>query len=172
MKVLVGYASKYGATDAVAHQIGAILSELGLDVMTARLGNTKVEGYDAYIIGSAIYAGNWLKDARRFVDRNLDELRAKRTWFFSSGPIGRPLKPEGEPAGIEDFIYEVMPEDHAIFAGKLEKAHLNLLEKAMASVFQAPEGDFRDWDAIARWAIDVGDALIAQSTSTTITAGR
>jgi len=159
MKVLVGYASKYGATDTIAHQIGGVLAELGLDVRVATLDGAKADGYDAYVIGSAIYAGNWLKAARRFIEQNRDELMRKRVWFFSSGPIGRPPKPEGDPAGIEDYVFEIQPEQHVVFTGKLEKEHLNLLEKAMVSAFHAPEGDFRDWEAIRRWAIEVGDAL-------------
>ena len=43
--------------------------------------------------------------------------------------------------------------DHRVFAGKLDKAELGQLERTMVRAVRAPEGDFRDWDQIAEWAM-------------------
>jgi len=159
VKILVGYASKYGATDEIAHEIGRVLGELGLEVTVSQLQDATAGGYDAFVIGSAIYAGQWLKTARRFIQQHHEELAKHRVWLFSSGPVGRPLKPEGDPEGIATLIESISPEEHVVFAGKLQKAQLNLVEKAVVSVFGAPDGDFRDWEAVRRWALEIGDAL-------------
>ena len=39
------------------------------------------------IVGGALYAFRWHKDARRFVKRHADELAGRPTYFFSSGPL-------------------------------------------------------------------------------------
>jgi menaquinone-dependent protoporphyrinogen oxidase len=162
MKVLVGYASKYGATDEIAHEIGRVLSNLGLDVTVSQIEATRAGEYDAYVIGSAIYAGNWLKAARQFIEENRAELASSRVWLFSSGPVGRPPKPEGDPEGVAALLDSISPEGHVVFAGKLDKKPLNLIEKAVVAAFRAPEGDYRDWDGVLRWAaMEIGEALIS-----------
>lgn len=59
---------------------------------------TGVGGYDAVVLGSAVYVGRWLEPARELVDAHAEELAARPTWLFSSGPIGDPPKPEADDA--------------------------------------------------------------------------
>lgn len=162
MKVLVGYASKYGATDELAHEIARVLGELGLDVTVSQLDEANGE-YDAYVIGSAVYAGHWLKPARQFIKAHHAKLMNSRVWFFSSGPVGRPLKPEGDPQDVATLLESIRPEGHAVFAGKLQKERLNLVEKVIVSAVKVPEGDFRDWEGVRRWALSIGEALATRA---------
>ena len=53
--------------------------------------------------------------------------------------------------------------DHRIFAGKMDKGALSFGEKAIALAFRAPEGDFRNWTAIQRWAQEIARKLAAES---------
>ena len=56
MKVLVVYATRHGATQGIAERIAATLETEGLDVTLRPVaGVDSVEGYDAYVIGSAAY---------------------------------------------------------------------------------------------------------------------
>jgi menaquinone-dependent protoporphyrinogen oxidase len=48
------------------------------------------DGADAVVLGSAIYAGPWLKPARTLLGERVDELASRPTWLFSVGPIGDP----------------------------------------------------------------------------------
>ena len=48
---------------------------------------------------------------------------------------------------------------HQIFADKLDRAALSHVERLMVRALRAPEGDFRDWDAIRARAQDVATAL-------------
>lgn len=49
---------------------------------------TSVEGYDAVVLGSAVYMGHWLELAVKFAETFVDELRRLPVWVFSSGPVG------------------------------------------------------------------------------------
>ena len=44
---------------------------------------------------------------------------------------------------------------HRIFAGKLDKSQLGFADKLIVKVLRAPEGDFRDSEAIPAWADDI-----------------
>ena len=49
-----------------------------------------LDGYDAVIIGSAVYMGHWLDPAKDLVSRFGDALAGRLVWLFSSGPVGDP----------------------------------------------------------------------------------
>ncbi|MFI5248132.1 MAG: flavodoxin domain-containing protein, partial [Nitrospirales bacterium] len=93
MRVLVVYASRYGATQEIAERIAATLREQGLEttVQPARNSNDPA-GYDAAVIGSAAYYFHWMKPATEFVRRNSVTLTSRPVWLFSSGPLGTEAK--------------------------------------------------------------------------------
>jgi len=87
--VLVAVASKHGATQEIAEAIGRVLAERGVGADVMRVDDvTDATGYEAVVLGSAVYMGNWLEPARRFVEDHADELAAQPTWLFSSGRPG------------------------------------------------------------------------------------
>jgi len=160
MRVLVTAATKYGATGEIAEAIGQELRERGLDATVGppeEAGN--VDGYDAVVLGSAVYAGHWLKAARELVDRQRDALAARPVWLFSSGPVGDPPKPEEDP--VAGLVAATGARDHRVFAGRLLRKQLGFADKAIAVALQVPDGDFRDWTAIREWAAGIADALRA-----------
>jgi menaquinone-dependent protoporphyrinogen oxidase len=160
MNVLVTAASKYGATGEIAAAIGAVLSEHGLDVTVTPCEQVDtLDRYDAVVLGSAVYAGHWLKAARALVDRAGGALAARPVWLFSSGPIGDPPKPEEDPVDVADILAATKAREHRVFAGKLVRKQLSFGDKAIAVALRVPEGDFRDWAAIKGWAAEVAAAL-------------
>jgi menaquinone-dependent protoporphyrinogen oxidase len=160
MHILVSAATKHGATAEIGEAIGRRLRERGHDArVTAPSEVTSLEGIDAVVLGSAVYAGRWRDDARELVDRLAAEFAARRVWLFSSGPVGDPPKPEGDPVDIEEIVGVTGAVDHRVFPGKLDRAKLGLGEKAIVVALRAPEGDFRDWDQIAAWADEIADVL-------------
>jgi menaquinone-dependent protoporphyrinogen oxidase len=165
MSVLVAAASKHGATREIAARIGARLAELGVDVEVEDLERvTDVGGYDAFVVGSGIYLGNWLKPARRFLDEHAKELAQCPTWLFASGSIvGDPPAaedPNALRAGLADRLVETTrAREHKLFAGKLDTSTLRLLEKAAVRGAHASEGDYRDWQAIDDWADAIAHEL-------------
>ena len=123
-----------------------------------------VSGYDAFVIGSGIYLGNWLKEARRFLDAHAAELAQRPTWLFASGSIvGDPPiadDPNALRAGLADRLVEMThAREHKLFAGKLNTSTLGLLEKAAVRGAHASEGDHRDWQAIDDWAATIAHEL-------------
>ena len=165
VQVLVAYATKYGATAEIAEKIGQVLGEAGLraDVLPAdRVSD--LTPYQAVVLGSAVYIGQWRKEAVKFLKANETVLAEKPVWLFSSGPTG-----EGDPVELvqgwrfpgklQPIADRVRPRDVAIFHGAVDVGKLNLIEKWMLKNVKAPIGDFRDWDAITSWATAIADAL-------------
>ena len=158
MSTLVGYASKHGATKGIAE---AVAAELGRNDVPAHAVDveslTGLDGYDAVVLGSGVYAGHWLKPVREFAFAHAGQLRELPVWLFSSGPCGPPeeLKPEGDPVDIAELAEKLRPVEHRVFAGVIDKDKLGFGERAMVRAFHAPVGDFRDWDAIAGFAREI-----------------
>jgi menaquinone-dependent protoporphyrinogen oxidase len=161
MKVLVTAASRYGATGEIAEAIGEVLRERGLDATVGPPEAATVDGHDAVVLGSAVYAGHWLKPARELVERQRDALAARPVWLFSSGPVGDPPKPEEDPVDVAELVAATGARDHRVFAGRLLRKQLGFADKAIAVALRVPDGDFRDWTAIREWAAGIADALHA-----------
>jgi len=166
-KVLVTYASKYGATAEIAEKIGEVLSGAGL--VTEVLPVKQVSGlseYNAVILGSAVYVGLWRKEAVKFLEANEKALAERPVWLFSSGPTG-----EGDPVellqgwqfpkGQQEIADRIQPRDITVFHGNVDTSKLNFLHKWMIGKVEAPVGDFRDWEAITSWAASIAKALKA-----------
>ena len=161
MKVLVAVASRHGATREIADAIGRALDSEGVTasvVAVAQAGD--LAGYDAFVLGSAVYMGRWLDSARTFVEQGSEALSSRPTWLFSSGPIGAPLRPqEREAVDVDDAVSKTHARGHKVFAGKLDKHALGFGERAIMLAFHADEGDYRDWDEVATWARDIAQEL-------------
>ncbi len=162
--VLVTAASRYGSTAEIAHAIAATLRRRGLsaDVMAPEEVED-LEGYDAVVLGSAIYAGHWLPAARDFATRHAEALSSRPVWLFSSGPVGNPARRLVQQMGIDPAALAMLEHitharGHHTFAGRLEKARLRWPHR-LASVMFNVEGDFRDWRAIERWSEQIADVL-------------
>ncbi len=174
MRVLVVYASRYGATQGIAERIAATLRQQGVEATVQSVQHADdPKGYDAAVIGSAAYYFRWMKRATEFVQRNRDVLANKPVWLFSSGPLGteakdaqgRDLCAVTEPKEIAEFRETIKPRDHRVFFGALHAGKLGfthrLLLKMPANRDNAifPEGDFRDWGEIEAWASGIAQAL-------------
>jgi menaquinone-dependent protoporphyrinogen oxidase len=155
-RVLVTAASKYGATAEIAEAIAEVLAGNGLDPAVVPPDEVDdVAAYDAVVLGSAVYAGHWLKPARALADRCAPALRARPVWLFSSGPVGDPAKPDEDPVDVVEIVTLTGARDHRLFAGKLTRRQLSFPERAIVYALHVPEGDFRDWPEIRRWATEI-----------------
>ena len=186
MQVQVVFASRHGATTGIADRIAAVLRGSGIDVVTADAASRPDPGeFDAYVIGSGIYMGSWLKEAIEYLDRNLPLLSTRPVWLFSSGPLPGSTKnvegkdelelalgPEYGPGSggrqrITTLAAEIKVRDHRIFLGaydpddppaSLPERFLRLMPGGKGIL---PRGDFRDWDAIEAWARGIATELEA-----------
>ncbi len=164
-QILIAYASKHGATAEIAEKIGETLRQAGLTVDVLPANQVRdLSPYKAVVLGSAVYIGQWQKDAVKLLAANEKQLAERPVWLFSSGPTG-----QGDPVQLmkgwrfpekqQPIADRIRPRDIALFQGALEPKKLNLLEKQMIKMVKAPMGDFRDWNAITAWADGIAATL-------------
>jgi menaquinone-dependent protoporphyrinogen oxidase len=164
MRALISVASKHGATLEIGEAIAEVLRGSGLDSVVASPEDLdSIEEFDCVVLGSAVYAGHWMPEARDMVKRCGSQFAERPVWLFSSGPIGEPPKPEEEPVDVASIVAATKARDHVIFAGKLDRKVLGFGERAIVTAFRAPEGDFRDWDEVRAWAAGIAASLKAGS---------
>ena len=169
-KVLVAYATKYGATAEIAEKIGQVLRQAGLqtDVLPADRV-VDLTPYKAVVLGSAVYIGQWQKKAATFLQANEKALTERPVWLFSSGPTGEGdpvqlMKGWRFPTSLQPIAERIHARDMAIFHGALNPKKMNLIEKWLINNVKAPVGDFRDWDAINAWASAISGALLRETS--------
>ena len=165
MKVLVAVASKHGATLEIGQVIEASIHSSGLDVELKRVEDiSSLSAFDAFVIGSGVYAGHWMRSAREFIEIHEGELRQKPVWLFSSGPVGDPPKPLENPAEVAGVVKKLGSRGHRLFPGRIEGSDLGISEKALVALVRAPDGDYRPWSEIATWAESIAAQLQADPT--------
>ena len=69
-----------------------------------------------------------------------------------------PAKPDEDPVDVAEIVTLTGARDHQLFAGKLTRKQLSFPERAIVSALHVPEGDFRDWPEIRRWATEIATA--------------
>ncbi len=165
MNVHVVFASRHGATGEIAEAIAAALRDAGIAAQSHDVSNApEPVGCDAVVLGSGVYMGRWLPPARRYARAHGSSLRTRPVWLFSSGPVGdsgqvsaaAKCRDGQEAATTLDAL------DHRVFAGRLDRSQLNWTERAAVHVVGAPDGDYRDWDAIKGFAQEIADVLTSR----------
>ena len=159
MPVLVTYASKHGSTQGIAERIAAILRAGGLEpdlAATEDIGDPV--GYDAFVIGSAVYASRWMASASEFIRNNRTILLGRPVWLFSVGPVGRRMPlPATLPSVLAALGDSIGARDHHVFRGAIDASKLRGVEHLIRLFL--PQGDFRDWPDIEAWATGIASEL-------------
>lgn len=161
MRVLVAYGSKLGGTSAIAEAIGTTLRGHGFVADCMQAGMVRdLAPYDAVVLGGALYAHRWTREARTFALHFQSALRTKPTWLFSSGPLdGSATKKEIPPVpGVAAVMTRIGARGHTTFGGRLAPDAHGFPASAMA---KSHSGDWRDWQQIADWAERVARDLEA-----------
>jgi menaquinone-dependent protoporphyrinogen oxidase len=152
--ILVAYATKRESTHEVADALASRMRRLGheVDVRPAAEVGT-LRPYGAVVLGGALYAGRWHRDARQFLKRHRGELAELPVAVFAMGPLKlEPDDIDGSRAQLDRALAkepELRPVAVAIFGGVVDPKKLHFPFNRMAA------SDARDWDAIRSWADDV-----------------
>lgn len=157
-RVLVAYATKLGSTSEIAETIAHVLRDSGHRALALPARDvTTLLDWDAVILGSAVYAAHWQRDARRFTERFREDLKVRPLWLFSGGPLDRrlgkadqPITPHG--AEITEGLGALA---HRTFGGRLARD-----ADVDPQVLQTHRlGDYRDWQSIVEYAYRIAREL-------------
>jgi len=159
MRVLVTWGSKLGGTEGIAKLLGEVLAHEGFDVTlapAAHVGDVTI--YEAAVIGGALYANRWHRDAYRFATRHISTLQRIPVWLFSSGPLDdsadlEEIPPTRQVAVLAERIGAVQ---HVTFGGRLTPDAKGFPAAAMA---KTRSGDFRNPERIRAWAAQISSEL-------------
>ncbi|MEV6872091.1 flavodoxin domain-containing protein [Amycolatopsis sp. NPDC051128] len=123
MRILVAVATRHGATREIAEHLATALgsaltgAEVAPEVEVRDVGLiSSLDGFDAVVLGSARYLGQWLEPARNFARSFSDDLRGLPLWLFSSGPAGE----ADEPA--RELGRQLAARDHRVFDRTADRA--------------------------------------------------
>jgi menaquinone-dependent protoporphyrinogen oxidase len=163
MTVLVAYGTTNGSTGEIARWIGDELRAAGLAVQVRPAAEVRdVAGYDAVVLGGAVYAAGWHHDARQFAHRFAGDLAGRAVWLFSSGPLDvsadeNDVPPTEQAAAA---LRAVRGRGHATFGGRAgAQAHSWLGREAHRLAGEGHGGDFRNPARIRTWAREIAAQL-------------
>ncbi len=165
LKVLVTYASKYGATAEIAEKIGEVLRQESLQADVLPVKEVKdLTLYGAVVLGTAAYMFRWRKDATKFLKASEETLAGMPVWIFVSGPAGEGdpvelLEGKVVPEKMKPVVERIKPVDLTVFHGVINLEKMNVIERQMMKMVKSPTGDFRDWDTITAWAKGIADKV-------------
>ncbi len=160
MHVLVAYGSKMGGTKGIAKKVADTLAGEHFAVTLRSAGDMlHPEEFDAVILGSAIYATRWRREAVRLLGRLSRAGFDRPIWLFHSGPIADDgsQDPQEFPAKVEKLAVHLNVKDRVTFGGRLPKDATGFIARSM--VKQGRSGDWRDFDQIEVWAKDIAREL-------------
>jgi len=164
-KVLVAYASKYGATAEIAEKIGEVMRGAGLQVDVSPVKEVKdIKPYGAVVLGTAAYIFQWRKEAVKFLQANEQALAGMPVWIFMSGPAGEGdpvelLEGKVVPEKMKPVVERIKPVDLTVFHGVINFDKMNIIERQMMKMVKSPAGDYRDWNAITNWAKGIAEKV-------------
>ncbi|MCD4732744.1 flavodoxin domain-containing protein [bacterium] len=162
MKILVGYASGYGATQAYAEFITEALQQAGHEVEALDARKAKqLDDYDHVIIGGSIRAGNWLGHATKLTRRVIASGKPYDLFVVCLSALsdeGRAMLDEKFFPKLREKIPGVQLDDVGIFPGMKNFEQYRFLVKGImqniARKNDSPtegEQDFKDFDIARGW---------------------
>lgn len=162
-RVLVCYATRYGSTADIAREIGEELKNSGFLVDVNNILEIEDIGpYDAIVIGSPLYMGKWLVEARDFVQRFKHLLNQRTVFVFTAGYSLKDLVRENIKSAeeaLDTIRLDINPSDAAFFAGMVNPDIMSVQDAAITRMGRVDAGDFRDWSKIREWATKLAEEL-------------
>jgi menaquinone-dependent protoporphyrinogen oxidase len=151
MRILVTYGSTRGGTRGLAEMVADDLRAEGFEVdLLPPRQVRRLDGYDAVIVGGALYAARWHRASRRFVRRHAAGIRQRPAYFFSSGPLDDSAVRGNIPPvkGVQALMEKVGVREHVTFGGRLQPDAKGFPASAMAKKLA---GDWRDAGHVQQW---------------------
>jgi menaquinone-dependent protoporphyrinogen oxidase len=155
-KILVAFTTRYGSTEEVALAVAATLQKSGFSATVQPAATVQtLQGYDAVVLGTALYMGILHHDAVSFLNQHCEALETMPTAFFALGPIYDDQ--EGWKAARTEAHKELAkfpwfaPLAQELFGGKFDPGKLGFPFKFIPPLRNMPANDSRNWAAIEEW---------------------
>lgn len=171
-RTLVAYASRAGSTAEVARAVSEILRTAGHEVDVRPVKEVQdLTGYEAVVLGSAIWAGKPLPEAVKFAKAQRETLTHLPVAYFILCDALREDTPKNREVAhryLAPLTTIREPVSAGLFGGVRDFSTLNpLLRWFLQRVMKIAEGDGRNWDAINAWAASLPDLLTSRTPSLT-----
>lgn len=161
-KILIAYGTFSGSTAETAEFIGKKLSEKGMQVDMKPVNEIKsLEGYDGVIIGSAVVMGKIKGSVVKFVSVNKEKFSKVPVGYFLVCLTMQKDTPDNRKTAsgyLEPIRVVVKPISEGLFPGKVDfkalRFPMSLLTLMPAFKKSVPEGDYRDWVKVEKWAVE------------------
>jgi menaquinone-dependent protoporphyrinogen oxidase len=151
--ILLAYATRFGSTEEAAESVGAALRIAGFEVDIRPVNEVAgLDGYEAVVLGAAIYNARWHPEAHRFLPKNREALEQRPVAIFALGPLSaseaamqrsmRQLDKE-----LEKYPW-LKPVSVEVFIGKIDPAKMGFFDRLTSP----KASDHMDWEAIRLWA--------------------
>jgi menaquinone-dependent protoporphyrinogen oxidase len=170
VKILVAYASAHGTTAEVATFISKTLEVYGAEVTCAAVESIEsVKDYDAFVLGTAIHEGIWLRSMMLFIDKFEAELAQKPVYFFVT--CIRIVEADGYDHVMKNYmdtktLEKLNVKNVNAFGGAIQLNEIDWNERwALGLRYDGTNlqarlnADYRDWYAIGAWANSIAKDL-------------
>jgi menaquinone-dependent protoporphyrinogen oxidase len=181
-RVLIAYNTKNGGSVDIGLKIREVLMDNGYIVdlrYIPRIFNDDISGYDAYIVGGAIYWSMFMRETREFLAKNTEIFKQKPTaMYMVCGKMCNEFAPklEGDEAKWRELslnylepMFATMPElkpslvDIGTFAGNIYFKFMNLPEFMLMGLqmFRTglKQGTYVNLDKVSQWAKKMASEL-------------
>jgi menaquinone-dependent protoporphyrinogen oxidase len=165
-RLLIAYGSRCGSTAGVAEAIGQVLSAAGAAVDVRLVKNVDdLSPYQAVVVGSAVRMGKWLPEVMEFVKTHQDKLSRVPVAYFvvcltmKDDTVQNRRKALGYLEPLRKQFPQVKPAEIGLFAGAVDYEKLSFAYSLILKLKGAPEGDFRNWEAIRTWGAGLRPSL-------------
>lgn len=159
-RVIVAYASRMGSTREIAEVVADELRQTDHTVTIAPCSVAPdTAGFDAAIIGSALYGRRWLPDAEHYVRRQARDLMNRPTYLFQSGAcrVAAPgVTPMASPRAVRRIIHRAGLADPVTFSGRIDPTQPRPLRLTPWKTTSVVSGDVREWNVIRAWGYAIG----------------
>ncbi len=168
-RVLVVYSTVSGCTATIARRIGVDLIAYGArpTVLSVEEVQRVPDDYDAIVFGSGVRMGKWHREARDWIQKNLDVLSRLPVALFSVGLRGVSADGQIDEAQAKSDLERAISSagfkhtvGSVVLPGWKRSEGFSAMEKIALRVYPLEDGDYRDWDMVDRWVAEVGPVLL------------
>ncbi|MFA7401601.1 MAG: flavodoxin [Bacteroidales bacterium] len=130
MKTAIIFSSKHGTTEKVAGILAENLGKENISLINLKKDkNPDLNAYDSVILGTAIYAGNPIKNIKSFALKNESNLKNKKVGLFICGmDPGKEKQEEQMKASFPDSLMQQAKTKHYL-GGEFIFEDMNFFER-------------------------------------------